>query len=601
MTTFRFLTIFLAGSVFAGVLHAQEAQVEEIPQGSINQDVRVVREYNPTVSDAFKINEMPEQDDAGVPVPEFSYQLSGRALVGAPEVVPLIPAKMAREPRAELMNSFAEGWLGNYNLVGGRLLYNIVQNESYALALRAGHESSLGDIEVDDSDEDADYHHTTAGLYMRHFFKRNKTLRLDMDFSNFAYRYYGSSKLDATTPYVPTYPGSVLPAPGTVYGAELLPDPKQRQTAFDLSLGFGNQILDGKGTRYDLMMGYGTFGNATGVKENAFNYRGDFDFVMGEVGVRLETAMQHASTNVPSGEMPYLYDFAKRQQTLVQVNPAFVKRGKKAGLKMGLRLAAEFDELEDNVYVSPDVSADLLVAEGVLFLEGGITGEIMPSTYRGIMEENPYVSPDLDVKTAFHGVRFFAGVTGNFTQETSFTARVAYNVFHDEHFFVNRSFQPFGSTSGYDRVHNNMFEVLYDDGRMLEVSGEFKLRFSQQMDMLLKGTYYGWDLDSLEHAYHKPDMKVGFRMNYRYDEALSFFAGINLLGSRMAKVPGLENGEDAVALKAVYDFNLGAQYRLNSRWNFFGELNNVIASRYNRWYGYPSFGINGRVGVGYSF
>ena len=84
MTTFRFLTIFLAGSVFAGVLHAQEAQVEEIPQGSINQDVRVVREYNPTVSDAFKINEMPEQDDAGVPVPEFSYQLSGRALVGAP-------------------------------------------------------------------------------------------------------------------------------------------------------------------------------------------------------------------------------------------------------------------------------------------------------------------------------------------------------------------------------------------------------------------------------------------------------------------------------------------------------------------------------------
>src|SRR5690554_6491238 len=272
MTTFRFLTIFLAGSVFAGVLHAQEAQVEEIPQGSINQDVRVVREYNPTVSDAFKINEMPEQDDAGVPVPEFSYQLSGRALVGAPEVVPLIPAKMAKEPRAELMNSFAEALLG-------------------------GHESSLGDIEVDDSDEDADYHHTTAGLYMRHFFKRNKTLRLDMDFSNFAYRYYGSSKLDATTPYVPTYPGSVLPAPGTVDGSELLPDPKQHQTAFDLSLGFGNQILDGKGTRYDLMMGYGTFGNATGVKENAFNYRGDFDFVMGEVGVRLETAMQHASTD----------------------------------------------------------------------------------------------------------------------------------------------------------------------------------------------------------------------------------------------------------------------------------------------------------------
>src|SRR5690554_8239171 len=105
MTTFRFLTIFLAGSVFAGVLHAQEAPVEEIPQGSINQDVRVEREYNPTVSDAFIINEIHEQDDAGVYAPDISYQLSGRDLVRAPEVVPLIPSKTARDARAGLMIS----------------------------------------------------------------------------------------------------------------------------------------------------------------------------------------------------------------------------------------------------------------------------------------------------------------------------------------------------------------------------------------------------------------------------------------------------------------------------------------------------------------
>jgi hypothetical protein len=70
-------------------------------------------------------------------------------------------------------------------MLGGALRYNLVQNEKFALALKAAHESSMGDIEVMGVDNDADYHETLGGLYMRHFFKR-KTLSIDMDFSNLA-------------------------------------------------------------------------------------------------------------------------------------------------------------------------------------------------------------------------------------------------------------------------------------------------------------------------------------------------------------------------------------------------------------------------------
>ena len=587
MRTLKFLLI-LGGWVFvAATAVAQEE--------TINQDVRVVREYNPTVSDAFKINEMPKQSDVDVPTPDFNYQLSGKAMVGTPEVVPLIPAKMAKEPREDLYPSYLQGYVGNYNMLGGALRYNLVQNEKFALSLKAGHESSLGDIEVRDVDNDADFHETLGGLYMRHFFKR-KTLSLDMDFSNFAYRYYGYDKMDGTKSYVAPYPDINSSAFPLVPGSDLIPDNQQHQTAFDVTMGLLNQVTGSGETRYDLKMGYSTFGNGTGVKENQFRYKGDFDFALGELGLRLQTAMHHASTNVPVGEMPYLYQFENRQQTLVEFNPAVVKANKNLLLHMGLRIGGEFDDLEDNLYISPDVTANLTVAEGFLAIEGGITGEIKPSTYRSIMEENPFVSPDLDVKTAFHGVRFFLGAKGIFTKSTSFAARMEYNVFHNEHFFVNQQYVPFNAGSGLPNDFSNQFGVDYDDGRMLAVSGEFKMRFTPELDIVLRGAYYGWDTDSLEHAWHKPKSEVGARMTYRYNESLTLYVSGNLLGARYASLPeGIEK------LDPVYDFNIGANYNYNKRWHFFGEVRNLAASKYYRWYGYPMHGINGRVGIGYSF
>ncbi|MCA1745197.1 MAG: hypothetical protein LC643_05745, partial [Bacteroidales bacterium] len=123
MRTLKFLWILGAWAFVAGTAVAQEETID--PEETINQDVRVVREYNPTVSDAFKINEMPEQSDADVPAPDFNYQLSGKAMVGTPEVVPLIPAKMAKEPREELYPSYLQGYVGNYNMLGGALRYNL--------------------------------------------------------------------------------------------------------------------------------------------------------------------------------------------------------------------------------------------------------------------------------------------------------------------------------------------------------------------------------------------------------------------------------------------------------------------------------------------
>ena len=586
--------------IIAGLIVLIPARAQE---ESINQEVRVVREYNPTVSDAFKINRMPQTAEEELATPVFNYSLSAKAMVGKPETVPLVAARMGKEPREDLSNTYFRGYVGNYNTIGGALMYNILHSDKYSLALKAVHESSLGEVEVTGIDEDAQFqedaqfHESLGGLYFNRFFKRN-TFSIDMDFSNLAYRYYGFGSLEPEQDYVNRY--ADVGSPESVPGKDILPEAKQRQTAFDIVLGLNNNATNGQTNKWDLNMGFSTFGTYTGVNENQFIYRGDFEFPINELGLKFETGVLHAGTNNAVSDNEYLYNFVRRQQTLVTVNPALVRRKDGLLLNFGLRIGAGFDELEDELYLSPDVWASYTIAEGIVAIEGGITGEIKPSTYRSIMEENPYVSPDLNVKNAFHGVKFFFGTKGNFSNATSFAARVEYSVFRDEHFYVNRTFTREPERTMQDFI--NQFDVDYDDGNLLTVSGVFNARFTPDLEMTLKGSYYGWKLDSLSHAWQRPDMEAGIRLTYRYDESLTLYGSFNVSGSRNAAIPDLLLPEQAVvSLDPVYDFNLGANYSLNKKWHFFGEVRNMLASKYNRWFGYPSHGINAIVGFGYSF
>ncbi len=63
----------------------------------------------------------------------------------------------------------------------------------------------------------------------------------------------------------------------------------------------------------------------------------------------------------------------------------------------------------------------------------------------------------------------------------------------------------------------------------------------------------------------------------------------------------LDNNGEIRTIKGVADLNLNVEYLMNKKISFFGMLNNIAHQRYQRWYNYPSFGINGLVGAKFSF
>ena len=550
-------------------------------EDTFSREVQVVREYNPTISDAFKIYDMPSASDTLKETPQFRYQLKGKALVSPPEMVPITPARLAKEPLDELFPAYIQGYLGNYDVMGGKLIYNLVRNDKFAVALNVSHESSFGDIKLEnDSESDATYHETNAGLYMRHFFNKS-TLSVDMDFNNFAYRYYGLGSISD------------------------LKNSAQRQTVFDMKARLNNRVLKSS-TQYDVLLGFYTFENKTGIIENGFLYNGDFNFALNDFYIRLETAVDYAGSRIDKvSNQNDLLNYVTRDRTLLQLNPALIRKHDNFLIKLGLRIGAGLDDLEDKFYLSPDVGVNFTI-ENTVMIQVGLTGDLKPNSYRSIMAENPYITTDLNVKTGFHSAKFFAGINGNFNSKTSFGFRVEYGAFTTEHFFVNKIYANSDSTIfNYD----NKFEVQYDDGRLLCVSGELKTIINSNLDLVFRAAYYGWKTDSLEKAWHKPNMELGLRAVYKATNDLHFSAAFNVLGERFAFMPPEtveRNSENKIIfntkkLSPVYDFNLSANYTLNSRWHFFCTAQNLFASKYYQYNGYPMHGINVRVGVGVSF
>ncbi len=561
----------------------------------LNQDVKVVREYNPIISDAFKINKLPvEEVDSSTFNPDFSYEILSKAMTSALAIEPITAARLQPERKTVLDKSYVKGGVGNYVTLFGELNYNILRSEEYALGLNVGHISSDGDIKLeDDQNVSAPFHDTWSSLYFRRFWD-DYTLSIDADFKHNIYNYYGFQTIDPLASYTETNFGTI------VSGSDLMADKRQRQSSFGVNVGFGNKVVDFDDVSFKSQLNWNTFGNVTGVGENNFGLHGKVNIPLDNMYLDLTGGFDYYGTTIPDSISP-LYYFLDQNKTLINFSPllGFVFEG--VDLKVGMDIYSQLGGIEDEFNIAPHIEADLVIADGIVTAFGGLKGDYYVNNYQKIQQENPFVAVDEDVKNSFHGIHLFGGIKGNFSSQTSFVARVDYSIFNDEHFYVNRAFEsnvPETTGIGFQVHQTNIFDVIYDDGSLLSVSGELKYEPSKELNILFRGKYNGWNLDNFQHAWHKPEVELGVAANFSPFSDFWINANLNTLGKRYAYDPSTMQAEE---LKSVIDFNMGAEYLLSSKWTLFANLNNVFISKYYQWYGYPMQGLNIRAGVGYSF
>nr|WP_321409685.1 hypothetical protein [uncultured Carboxylicivirga sp.] len=582
----KYIKLVLVGLAFVSFnLYAQE---------EINKDVKVVREYTPTVSDAFKVNQMPDVNDSVTLRPSFNYRIISTSVNTDYKPTLINPAKIQTEQRELLLKSYVKGGVGNYNTLLGELGYNILESEPFLLGLNIGHASSFGKLKLEDGESvDAPMNDTYSNLGFKHFFD-DKTLSVDLNFLHNIYHYYGYQTLVDETDYY--LPGSTDP----VLGSVLMQDERQRLSAFDMLIGLQNNVSDDNKTVYNANFGFSSFGNVTGVKQNGFMLNGVVRHPVNDLIFSLEGKVQSFKTSVPDTIGP-MYTFADRKLTYIEANPAVHFNFDNINVKVGMVIGGQIDSEDDQFFVAPDILAKLTVVEGIVALYGGLNGNMNINDYCTSVYENPFLSPDANIKSSMYGLNLFAGIEGNFSSSTSFSAGIEYSFFNDEHFYVNKYYSDQSETSSslFTYHYSNLFVPVYDDGNLLKVKGELLYRPKKEIELLLHGAYNGWNLDSEAAAWHKPEVEFGLKASLNLNEFISLNGSIGYLGERKAYDRELDDLQKT--LSGVFDMNLGGEYRFSRQWTFWTNVNNIAASKYYQWNGYPSQRLNVQAGIIYTF
>jgi outer membrane receptor protein involved in Fe transport len=107
-------------------------------------------------------------------------------------------------------------------------------------------------------------------------------------------------------------------------------------------------------------------------------------------------------------------------------------------------------------------------------------------------------------------------------------------------------------------------------------------------------------MDREEKAWQLPGLEASFEARYTFKEKYTVNGEVFFFDKRFAKVFN-DTTPVTTSIDGAIDLNLGFEYRITGQLSAFASVNNILNQKYMRWYNYPVQGIQGMLGVTYSF
>ncbi|WP_299577618.1 hypothetical protein [uncultured Sunxiuqinia sp.] len=569
---------------------------------TLTQEVEVVKAYQPSVSDVFKINDIPKVQDEKRDKPVFNYQINAQPVFSTFEVEPVPAAEMVGEPQAELGKGLLKAGFGNYMTPYGELFFNTQAGKNAILGMHFKHLSSHGSVKLENDDKvDAPHSENGVELFTKHFFKRS-SLNTKLFFNRHAHRYYG-------------YTGEALPDADK----ELLFPYWNEDQAFSkggIQLNLNNDEDSRADMNYGVDLYFHHFGTKTDQTENYIKLgtsrQKDYDSYQG----LLDASVSFLKTDGVIKEITE--DYGDKQQIRIDLSPAFLLQADLAKLQLGLNAFTLLDDDDDaRILVTPNIKADWSPIENTMTLFAAIDGRLEQNHYSVIAAENRFVTPTQDIRNTEYRYILSGGIKGKFTPKLNYRFQAEYANIKDEHFYLINTktiIPPVSPVIDLPTVtRSNTFDVLYDDLKQVTLGAEFYYTASELVNFHLQANYFSYTLDSLEEAYNKPDFELTLSTIINPEGPLKFNADIFFKGERKAleqnelyfpmesTVGPQEVNRTIHTLGSYVDLNVGVEYQYSPNLSFWGRMNNVAFQKYENWLGYSQQGLNLLIGASFSF
>jgi len=531
---------------FTGVLFICLLITPAYTQSEIQREVRVVKPYSPTLSDAEKINLLPEFRDTVQVRPDFSYTIVPKRFDTPYQLEQIKPARMVGLPIEKLYKSQLTLGMGNYMTPLAELSVNQLRSRKSAMGFYVKHHSSGGKVKLDnDQKVYSGFSDNLADIYGK-WFLNNSILEADMTGGYQTVHYYGyNTAIDTTLENNDIRQGIISAGSGIRYYSSHIDS---------------SRLHHYSGIRYQLTVDQ--FENM----EHAFNIQTDLQQKIGNqnIGAYLGADYYKVSPSIDSSA-----------NAIIKLNPFISKKASEWMFLIGANLAADMrgDDVEFKIY--PRAVFEFHIVKNVLTPYFGVDGRREINNYRKILLENPFIIPGLPVQNTNYGIVAHAGLRGRYSSKMAFDLKGSYSIIDNMHFFVNDTASILG----------NQFTVQYDDVLLTTLSGEISWNQSEKLRLLLKGWYYRYELDNFTYPWHKPSLKFLFGAYYNLRDKILIDTDIFYTGKRYAF--SLNSPENPLPLKAYLDANIRIEYRYTTLLSFFLKFNNFTASRYQIWNQYP--------------
>jgi len=536
--------------------------------------INVVKPYTPTVSDAFKVKEVPVVvDDIDLKKKVLSY-----TIFSIPVASTFTPSKgkaavVEKQAPKKLYNNYASLAIGNYLNVLAEFYATMPINNTDSFTVGLNHHSAQGEIKEVQLDDK--FYNTDLSLM---YSKRDKGLSYQIEglFKHQQYNWYGTSyeltdlqraNIDASHTYFI----------GGLNG----------------NLQVDDSFFKGGAIKYS------RFWDTYEASENSIIIAPKFEFEVLDYNMKLNTTLDYVG-----GEFKVTAPGVKYSYLKTALHPTYQYTQDDLVVNLGAEFVFGLDSenSDSDFYVYPKINATYNLVDDILIAFGGVDGGLEQNSYEKFAQENKYLAPVLGITPTHNQFDAFLGFKGKLSSKINYAIKGSYlNEENKALYLMNPVNDVDVETENFNKA--NTFGVLYDDVNTLKIHGKLTAQITKKYSVGLSGEYSSFSIDKALEAWNLPQLKASVFGDFKFSE--KWAGGMNLfyVGERMDQLNSTTALviPNTVTLKGYFDANAYVGYQITNRFTAFLKANNIASQGYERWQTYPVQQVQVLGGITYKF
>lgn len=526
-----------------------EAQNPDLPTG----EVEIIKNFEALLQEAEKLDIEPSLPSLDTTTKRQTYFVPAKTITVDYLPPKIRPIAMKSGQKVKVYNGYAKLGAGFPTSFFADASYNLLAQKQINVGVDLKHHSANNTPRIDNQR----FSHTSAGIdgtyYHEQGFAVNGGLRYSLN-NEFAYGYnfdnpIPSDTVRATDEVRLGY--STFEAKAKIFNGE--------KTVADFNYSAGMDI-------YRFTDGDLDIGRETGF---ALNFNGTKWFnEKHPLSITLITDF----TGFRMGDA----DENKQNLNNFYLQPNFTYHADRFKIKLGTNIASHKDEF----FFFPDVELNVNVLGSALAAFAGAGGNLNKNSYRSLANYNPYITDDVTIQNT-REYDFYGGIKGN-VSGINYMAKAGYKTTDNLALFLTQE----------DDI--TRFDVLYDSVGIAYVGGTLSANITDDLEALGTVNFNNYLTTDELRAWHLPAFDLNFGLKYRtMEDKLTAKAELFIQNG----VPYLDEDELEQTLNGLFDVSLGVDYRFTENIGVFLDVYNLANNQRQRWYRYPTFGINVLGGV----